>query len=267
MNNLVQSAGNIYKPMGNLSVVLKMHPASIESESKLTTKESIMSIIDQANHNVSKYESGKSKPFTGQRMSVHTWKTNQDKTSIHFGIKKESKFVSLPVITEDAVKTNLPLLMPHIIDLLLHKVQDKLIKEQLEASDNVVSISNDSISMTAILEYLDNSGESGRLTKESVSTWFGETIEASLAVSLAEKLGASENPTKEQSDKIMAIVGEFKNKISGLAGGKTNYAPKVAMQLQKALAFAPENDSLAARFNDRLQKMIEVKESDLLDAL
>lgn len=266
MNNLVQSAGNIYKPMGNLSVVLKMHPASIESESKLTTKESIMSIIDQANHNVSNYESGKSKPFTGQRMSVHTWKTVKDKDSIMFGIKRDSKFVSLPLIKEDEVKTNLPLIMPHVIEML-HKVQDKIIKEKLESDNNVVSISNDLINMSSIIEYLNDSNDSGRLTKESVSTWFGETIEASLAVSLAEKLGASENPTKEQSDKIMAIVGEFKNKISGLAGGKTNYAPKVAMQLQKALAFAPENDSLAIRFNDRLQKMIEVKESDLLDAL
>jgi hypothetical protein len=225
-----------------------------------------MSIIDQANHNVSIYESGKSKPFTGQRMSVHTWKTVKDKDSVLFGIKRDSKFVSLPLINPEVVSVNLPLLMPHVVEML-HKVQDKIIKEKLESDNNVASIAQSDISITAIIEYLEDSNESGRLTKDAIVKWFDETIEAPLAVSLAEKLGASETPSKEQSDKILAIVGEFKNKMSALAGGKTQYNPKVATQLQKALQFAPENDSLAIRFNDRLNKMINLPESDLLDAL
>lgn len=262
----VKSTGNL--SVSSLAINASVFTDAISSinETNSLKKESIMSIIDQANHNVQSYESGKSKPFTGQRMSVHTWKTVKDKESVLFGIKRDSKFVSLPLIKEDEVKATLPLIMPHVLDML-HKAQDKIIKEKLESDNNVVSISNDLISMSAIIEYLGDSNESGRLTKESIATWFGETIEAPLAVSLAEKLGASETPSKEQSDKIMAIVGEFKSKLSGLAGGKTNYSPKVASQLQKALAFAPENDSLAVRFNERLNKMINVTESDLLDAL
>lgn len=267
MSKLDNSHGIINKRIGfNAGILNDASINGTSNETNLILKESNMSIIDQANHNVSLYESGKSKPFANQRMSVHTWKTVSDKNSVHFGIKKPSKFVSLPVVTTEEISNNITLLMPHVIEMV-SKVQDKIIKEKLESDNNVVSISSDLISMSAVLEYLEDSNESGRLTKDAIVKWFDETIEAPLAVSLAEKLGASETPSKEQSDKILAIVGEFKNKLSALAGGKTNYNVKVASQLKKALMFAPENDSLAVRFNQKLDKMINLPESDLLDAL
>lgn len=229
-----------------------------------------MSIIDTENHNIVPYVSGTTKAFTGQRLASFNWKTVTDKSSVYYGIKRESKAVSLPMITAEAITDNLIVLMPHIVSML-HSVQDKIIKAKLEiGGDSVVSIGNELINMKAIVEYLGDSNESGRLTKESVAAWFDESISNSLSVVLADKLGISEVPTNAESDKILAIVGKFRADISALAGGKTSYTPKVAAQLLKAVNHASDEDVIASKFKARLQKMIDVdviKENDLLNSL
>lgn len=225
-----------------------------------------MSIIDNINHNVVTYVSGTTKPFTGQRLSTHNWKTVTDKNSPLCGIKRESKAISLPVVTSDEVTQNLPLLMPHFIDLI-HSVQDKIIKAKLESDNHVLSIASADISITQVLEYLDDSNESGRLTKEVVGKWFDDVILAPLAATLAERLGISEVPTDAENAKVMATVAKFKEDIAALAGGKTKYSPVIAKHLAKAVEMAPEGDTLAVKFGIRLAKMQEATEYDLYSAL
>lgn len=225
-----------------------------------------MSVIDNANHNVVSYVSGVTKPFTGQRLATVQYKTVNDKSSVHFGIKRESKAVSLPVLEATAIESNLTVLIPHIRNFL-ESVQDKIIREELDKGNNVVSIDNAAVSIAACVEYLDNSNESGRITKEGVESWFAEAIEPNLALTLSETLGVGDIPTQAESDKVLAIVAAFKGKIASLAGGKTAYDPKTAMQLQKALKLAPESDALASRFMVRLQKMVDQKPDELLHAL
>lgn len=227
-----------------------------------------MSIIDTANHNVVPYVSGKTKPFDGQRLATVTYKTITDKSHPLCGVKRESKAVSLPLIADDVIANNLAALMPHIKSML-YKTQDAMIREILDSGNNVVSIDNAAVSIPAICDYLDNSNESGRLTKESVATWFDSSIADTLMVTLAEKLGVSETPSNEDSKRIEAIVNGFKDKVSALAGGKTSYEPKLCESLKKCIALAPADDVLAARFTARLDKMIADanKSVDLFDAL
>jgi hypothetical protein len=230
-----------------------------------------MSIIDNANHNVVTYD-GKNKPFTGQRLAKVTWKTNNDKNSQWFNIKRESKCVSLPVVAVADITNNIAALSPHLI-AYLHGVQDKMVREMLDAGNNVVSISTDSIGIPAILEYLESSDESGRLTKESVAAWFDSTVSDNLAMVISEKLGIGTDNnvpvTDAQSAKVLEVVSAFKGKIAALAGGKTSYEPKVCKSLLNALAVAPADDALAVRFTARLNKMIEESEKmvDLMDLL
>ncbi len=226
-----------------------------------------MSIIDTLNHSVVTYD-GKNKPFTGQRLSKVTWKTNNDKNSPYFNIKRESKCVSLPMVTVDMVTANITALSPHLISYL-HGVQDKMVREMLDAGNNVVSISTESIGIPAILEYLESSDESGRLTKESVATWFDSTVSENLALLISEKLGIGEDVTDAQSNKVLEVVAAFKGKIAALAGGKTSYEPKVCKSLLNALSVAPADDVLAVRFTARLNKMVEESEKmvDLMDLL
>lgn len=226
-----------------------------------------MSIIDNANHSVITY-TGKEKPFTGQRLSKVTWKTNTDKDSPYYNIKRESKCVSLPVIGSTDIADNIVALTPHIASYL-HGVQDKMVRELLEAGSNVVSVATSDVSVASIIEYLESSDESGRLTKDSVAAWFDSTVADNLAMLIGEKLGVSNVPTDSESAKVMEVVTAFKGKIAALAGGKTQYEPKVCKSLLNAIALVPAGDALAVRFTARLEKMIVEgeKQVDLMELL
>ncbi len=214
-----------------------------------------MSIIDTAAHSVVSYDPKSSKAFTGQRLAKFTWKTVQDKTSAMYNVKRDSKCVSLPVIGEQEIVGNIVVLVP-AVQAYLHSVQDKMIREMLEAGGNVVQVNSESINVAAIVEWLEQNDESGRITKESVGMWFDSTVAEQLAVVLADRLGVSEIPTNAESAKILATVEAFKGKIAALAGGKTAYEPKVCKSIISALELAGEGDVLAGRFKVRLNKMI-----------
>lgn len=227
-----------------------------------------MSVIDTASHNVVPYVSGTTKPFTGQRLATVTYKTVKDSTSALFNVKRESKAVSLPVIEDTAISSNLAALLPHV-RVMLNKVQDAIIREALDAGNNVLHITTEQVSIAACVEFLENSNESGRLTKETVATWFTDTIADVLMVTLADKLGVSDTPSDAESKQIEAIVAGFKDKVSALAGGKTSYEPKLCESIKKCLALAPSDDILSARFTARLDKMIADSSAsvNLFDAL
>lgn len=225
-----------------------------------------MSVIDTLNHSIVDYDPKSTKAFTGQRLSKVTYKTITDKEHPLCGVKRPSKCVSLPLIAVADVIANAAVLAPAVVEFL-HGVQDKIVRERVD--ENAASISMNEISIAACVEWLESNSESGRLTKETVSTWFAETVAEPLTVVLADKLGVSEVPTDAESNKIIAVVEAFKGKIAALAGGKTAYEPKVCTSLISALALAPAGDALATRFTNRLTKMIEEAKAneDLLSLL
>lgn len=225
-----------------------------------------MSAISTSASSVLKYDPKSSKPFTGQRLSKVTFKTVTDKSSELFGVKRESKCVSLEPVSVSDVIENVVVLAPAVVEFL-HGVQDKIVRERVEAGAS--SISMQEVSIAACVEWLETQDESGRLTKESVGVWFATEIEESLAMLLAERLGVSETPTAEQSAQVLKVVGSFKDKVSALAGGKTAYEPTLCESLKKVLALAPAGDVLASRFTARLDKMLEASKAnaDLMDLL
>lgn len=227
-----------------------------------------MSIIDNANHSVVSYDPKSSRAFTGQRLAKFSWKTGTDKNSPYYNIKRESKCVSVPVITGEEVIGNIEVLIPHVVSFLAG-VQDKIMREILDSGNNVVSITNESISIAAITEWLESNDDSGRITKEMVGTWFDSNISDNLAVVLADRLGVSEVPSDADSDKIMRTVAVFKDRISALAGGKTMYEVKVCNSLKSALELAESGDVMKERFIARLDKMIlsAGKDMDMLELL
>lgn len=225
-----------------------------------------MSIIDILNHSITSYDPKSTKAFTGQRLSKVTFKTITDKENPLCGVKRESKCVSLPLIPVAEVVANSTVLAPVVVEFL-QGVQDKIVRELVESGAS--SVAMDAISIAACVEWLESNNESGRLTKDSVGQWFDAEISDSLAVVLAQKLGVSEVPTQAESAQVMKVLGSFKDKVSGLAGGKTSYEPKLCDSLLKCLELAPAGDVLAARFTARLTKMKEANsmEVDLLNLL
>lgn len=213
-----------------------------------------MSVIDTLNHSVVSYDPKSSKAFTGQRLSKVTYKTVTNKEDPLFGIKRESKCVSLPIFATSEVVAQSAVLAPYVIEYL-QTVQDKIVRERIDAGAGSISMAE--ISIAGCIEWLDSNSESGRLTKESVAAWFNDTIAEPLAVTLADRLGVSATPTDAESNKILAVVDAFKGKVAALAGGKTAYEPKVCKSIISALELAPAGDVLATRFTSRLNKMIE----------
>lgn len=225
-----------------------------------------MSVIDTLNHSVVSYDPKSSKAFSGQRLSKVTYKTVTNKEDPLYGIKRESKCVSLPMVPVADVVSNIQALAPVVVEYL-HSVQDKIVRERIDAG--ALNIAMSDVSIAACIEYLESNSESGRLTKEVVASWFNETIAEPLAVTLADRLGVSATPTDAESAKILAVVEAFKGKVAALAGGKTAYEPKVCTSLISALNLAPSGDVLATRFTARLNKMIEESKAneDLLNLL
>lgn len=225
-----------------------------------------MSVIDTLAHSVVDYDPKASKAFTGQRLSKITYKTVTDKESPLCGIKRDSKCVSLPLVAHADVIANATALAPVVAEYL-QSVQDKIVRDRVDAG--ATSISMEEISIAGCIEWLESNSESGRITKEFVATWFNETLSDSLAVLLADKLGVSATPTDSESAKILAVVEQFKAKISSLAGGKTSYEPKLCKSLLNVLELAPAGDVLASRFTTRLGKMMEESKAneDLLSLL
>lgn len=210
-------------------------------------------------HNIKEYVIGVTKPFTGQRLSKITYKV--DKAT---GIKPESVCVSVPVISNDDVMNKFEEFMPHVI-ALCERTQDLIIRGIHESKS--VNVSDDDITVGKILEFLNEESSGGRLTKKDASDWFIAVIEDPLTLALASKLGVSEVPTKEQSDKITRLVEDFKNNISALTAGNVKYDPPVCDVLRKALAFAPVEDSMRVRFEKRLDNMTQKVHVSLLDSL
>lgn len=225
-----------------------------------------MSVIDTLAHSIVDYDPKATKAFTGQRLSKVTYKTITNKDDPLCGIKRPSKCVSLPLVAAADVIANISALAPLVVETL-QGIQDKIVRERVDAG--AASISMEEIGIAACIEFFESNSESGRLTKESVASWFDETISENLAVTLAEKLGVSATPTDAESNKILAVVEAFKGKVSSLAGGKTSFEPKVCKSIINALALAPSGDVLATRFTARLQKMVAEAEAgaDLLALL
>lgn len=210
-------------------------------------------------HNTVVYDPKTTKAFAGQRLSKHSWKTDKET-----GVKPESKAVSIPTLRAEVTAS--AALQSHIIGYL-ESVQDAMIKELIVAG--TTQIHDEQINVEAMVEWLEAESSGTRLTKQDATKWFEDTIEDTLALVLATKLGVSEVPTENESKQIFAIVGEFKNKITSLAGGKTSYTPQVAERLIKALDLVEDKeDAILSRFLKRLEKMKEsTAEIDLLNAL
>lgn len=210
-------------------------------------------------HNIKEYVIGVTKPFTGQRLSKITYKI--DKVS---GVKPDSVCVSVPLIDQEHVMNNFDKFLPHVI-ALCERTQDLIIRTLHESKSSVVS--DNEISVGNILEYLNEESSGGRVTKKDAAEWFDTVLSDPLAIALASKLGVSEEPSKEDSDKIERLVSEFKNNISALTAGNVKYDPPVCDVLAKALALAPEEDVMRIKFEKRLDNMRNKVHSSISGAL
>ena len=204
-------------------------------------------------HNINAFVAGKSQPLTGQRLAKVGWKTTK---------KQKAKFAnicaSVPMI--DPAILDLPRWSSHI-KALMETAQDGIIRSLYESNNgNLSSVSDDELSESACLAFLDAESNGGRLTKEFLASWFDEMLADNLTVALADR------KAKELDDPmIQKAVQAYKGMITALSAGPTMYSPEQVAQLQKAIALASEDDETSTRLNKRLDSMLQKeKMEDLL---
>src|ERR1700742_1708845 len=144
--------------------------------------EAIMSNVSNV-HQIVPFDSTKSKPFSGQRLSKISYKTRKVN-----GVesKLQSMCVSIPSIEHAEVVQNLTAFTGHVI-ALIESTQDAMIREMYESG--LTNVPETSISIAKVLEYLDAQSSGSRLTKDEIIAWFDTSLADTLSIAFADKLG------------------------------------------------------------------------------
>jgi len=216
-------------------------------------KDSIMSNISNR-HNVSLFESGKSVPFSGQRLAKVGYKRT-DKCPNPL----PSICVSVPPV--EISSEDFSRLIPYM-RAYLGDVQDKIIRSLYETSEGTLSsVSDEEISVDACIAFLESESTGGRLTREYLEAWFTQNLEDNLSVVIAEKLGYDLS-TPEQINIVSGHVSQYKGIISSLSGGKTVLAYDQINGVLRALEVCAVDDDISQKLNNRLVSMKKKIETD-----
>lgn len=157
-------------------------------------------------------------------------------------------------VSSDAVLDSIEELLPHIV-AMCETTQDAIAKDLHTSDDATVSPNN--LNMASIVAKLTADATSGRMNKETIASWFTDTIADTMSVLFANKLGVSDTPTQEESDKVERFVTVYKNKFTSLASNMTVLQPGEATKLLEAIdkCDTESNDLIAIKLKDRLTKM------------
>lgn len=212
-------------------------------------------------HAIVPFDSAKSKAFTGQRLSKVSYKTKKVN-----GVesKLQSVCASIPQINPEYVAENLTSFTGHVIELI-ERTQDAMIREMYESG--LSNVPDESISIQAVLAYLDSQASGARLSKEQIAAWFDTSLADTLSIAFADKIGIDadgSNCTPEMEQKVAQAVNVYRDKISSLSGSKTKFAPEVCTKLLKALEFCADDDLMGSRLVKRLEAMQKVETADML---
>src|SRR6185369_6759627 len=116
-------------------------------------------------HQFKQFTAGKSTPLSGQRLAKIGYKNTEKNRA-----KYQNAFVSVPYITDDAIADQIEQLIPHIKNML-EESQDALLKTLYEQQNGILengSVSDEDISVSAVIGYMNAESTGGRMTKESI---------------------------------------------------------------------------------------------------
>jgi hypothetical protein len=221
--------------------------------------DSIMSVID-TRHNVNGFIAGTSVALSGQRLSKVGYKSTKQNPA-----KYPSICVSVPVIPDSEIIEASGKLVPYIREML-QNAQDGIVRSLYESSQGTLtSVSDEDISISAIIGFLSAESSGDRLTKDGLEEWFTLCMADSLIVVFADKLGFDLS-TSEQEVVVMKHVDVYKDMISSLSGGKTSLAADKITNIRKSFALCGlDEDVMVEKLNARLDNIEKKnKESELM---
>lgn len=204
-----------------------------------------MSIISDR-HLFVEFESGKSKPFDGQRLAKVGYKAKSG---------KKSQCVSIPKLSDGDVEV-IHAAFPLDIRKRVEDFQDGLIRALLESGKTEITSSE--ISAEQIRAFVEATSESNRLSGEVVSAWWKDTFADVALPVLSEKYGTDDAKILEQKS------AAWRDAFVALCGRSAITRERIT-NLQGMLEFADEDDAIALRLNEKLATL--VRELETMDAL
>lgn len=208
-----------------------------------------MSVISNR-HAVVAFVSGTSTALSEQRLSKVGYKSTKTTPA-----KYPSVCASVPMIDPLVIENHLDALMPHIVTML-EGVQDSVFKSLFESSNGKLeAITDEDISISSLIGYLEAESTGGRLTKEMIGSWYVDKAAETTLALLAEKLGYGDELTQEQMDTLEKHSNGYKEVFASLSGGKTLLLPKQISGLRKVLGMMEQDDDVVNKLVKRLDAM------------
>lgn len=214
----------------------------------------LTSTLNLTSYAITAYTPGKS-GIVGYRTVPVTFKT--DKVT---KVKRDSVATSLPVLSRDAIVSNITTLV-ECVKAWCEEVQDKIVREAVLAGKQAINA--DEVDLAAIAAFMRESMTSGRLSGEMLQDWFTEQMEPMLTLTLAEKLGITTESPTESHTKLETMVTVYKTKIIALASGRTKYDKKEAGQIMRAFEvcnLVDTEDDIGAKLVQKLRVMMQAPE-------
>lgn len=220
-------------------------------------------------HSLVPFISGESKPLTGQRLAKIGFKKSKDNPN-----PLQSVCASVPFLSTESVKDNMTALLPHV-GRMLEGVQDQIIRSLYEGSKGLrKEVRDEEISVAQCIAFLNAESTGNRLSAESIAAWFASSLQDSLIVLIAGKLGFAQSDdevelTEEQHAtclKHAKVYGDLLGQLAGKNLRKSNWTVKQWQGMETALSLCAEDDMMASKLADKMQAVSEVPEvEDLLE--
>lgn len=203
-----------------------------------------------------------SRALSGQRLVRMIAKKSKDGTYESANLQG-SMCVSVPFVEQNDVVDQIDKLLPHVIGLV-QDTQDKMIREIRIASGRN-EITQESISVEAVVAWLDANAAGDRFTTEYLQEWF-----VSEYTELAKEF--INRAISGAADSIVdAKVNVLRDMFAGFASGR--YSPSIPQckAMIRFGTFCADSGSIDSRMDQFVQKstqILEKKESELsADAL
>lgn len=219
-----------------------------------------MSIVSNV-HALVPFISGKSEPFTGQRLAKVTCKQTAKMT-------KEGKkalpsvCASVPFLPLEQVKEHTEALLPHLVTLL-QDTQDGIIRSLYEGSKGArKDVRQEEIDIPACVAFLNAKEAGSRLSGESIRAWFFDSSAKGLSALIimdALKYGQDWDAlTEEQQATVSKHVQKYAEGFELLAGKKVSRAAFSDMawrrmgEVLELCASGEDQDAFAERLQERM---------------
>jgi len=170
--------------------------------------------------------------------------------------------VSCKHLTEEMILARISELTPYFLSYM-QSIENQVVRDYHIRGLGRISTGN--LSIDKIIDRLDASETSSRLSKDMIAKWFDADIAESLAELIASKLGIDENSSDDQIGKLELVLGAYKIKFESLSNpkGYINEADCESLigVIRKASA---ENSLLGNRFIAKLESMSKKQDEILL---